>query len=51
MPCDIITAIDGTPAAGFTLSAIAEMFEKPGTYELTIRRGEQVLKATLKPRR
>ena len=31
---DIITAIDGSPAAGFTLSALGEMFEKPRTYEL-----------------
>lgn len=48
---DIITAIDGSPVANFTLSGIAEMFEKPGTYELAIRRGEQVVKVTLKPRR
>jgi hypothetical protein len=48
---DIITAIDGTPAASFTLTAVAEMFEKPGSYELAIRRGEQVVKVTLKPRK
>ena len=48
---DIITAIDGAPAAGFTLTSIAEMFEKPGTYQLTIRRGEQVVIVTLTPRR
>ena len=48
---DIIAAIDGTPAASFTLSAIAEMFEKPGTYELTIRRGDQIVKAMLAPKR
>lgn len=48
---DIIAAIDGTPAASFTLSAIAEMFEKPGTYALTIRRGDQIIKVTLAPKR
>ena len=48
---DIITAIDGTSAATLTLSAIAEMFEKPGTYELTIRRGEQAMTVKLVPRK
>jgi hypothetical protein len=48
---DIITAIDDRPGAGFTLSEIAEMFEKPGAYALTIRRGEQAVKVSLKPRR
>ena len=48
---DIIAAIDGAPATNFTMSALAEMLEKPGSYELAIRRGEQVVKVTLKPRR
>jgi predicted metalloprotease with PDZ domain len=48
---DVITAIDGTAAANLTLAAINEMFEKPVRRELTIRRGEQLLKRTLTPRR
>ena len=48
---DIITAVDGKPAADLTLTALAETFEKPGTYELTVRRGDSIVKATLTPRR
>jgi S1-C subfamily serine protease len=48
---DIITAVDGTPAASFTLTALAETLEKPGTYTLTIQRGEQVLTVKLTSRR
>ena len=48
---DIITAVDGTPAASFTLTALAETLEKPGTYELTLQRGEQTIKVKLSPRR
>ncbi len=48
---DVITAIDGTPASALTLSAIIEMFEKPGTYTLTIQRNGQTVTAVLKPRR
>ena len=48
---DIITAIDGTPAERLTLSAINERLEKPGAYELRIRRADQTLTIVLKPRR
>jgi hypothetical protein len=48
---DTITSIDGTPAADLTLSQIYDMFEKPVSYELTIRRGEQTFKTTLTPKR
>jgi membrane-associated protease RseP (regulator of RpoE activity) len=48
---DIITAIDGRSAAEFTLSRINEMFERPVSYKLTIKRGEQTLKVTLTPRK
>jgi predicted aspartyl protease len=48
---DIITAIDGTLTADLTLTAIHDMFEKPAAYELTIRRREQTIKTTLRPRR
>jgi PDZ domain len=48
---DVITAIDGVPAADLTLSTINGMFEKPAAYQLTIRRAEQIIKVTLTPRR
>lgn len=51
LPGDIITAIDGTPAADLTLSRIGEIFEKAGPYALTVRRGDQTLTVTLTTRR
>jgi hypothetical protein len=48
---DIITAVDGRPAADLTLTTLAEAFERPGTYELTVRRGDSIVKATLTPRK
>jgi hypothetical protein len=48
---DIITAIDGKPAADLTLSKLNEMLERPASYKLTVRRGEQTLQVTLTPRK
>src|SRR5207253_1304543 len=48
---DIITAIDGKPATGLTLTKVNEMFERPVSYKLTVRRGDQVLQVTLTPRK
>jgi PDZ domain/Aspartyl protease len=48
---DIITAIDGKPATGLTLSRLNEMFEHPVAYKLTVRRGDQTLQVTLTPRK
>ena len=48
---DMIVSIDNQPAAEFTLSKLNEMFERPVPYKLTVRRGEQTLQLTLKPRR
>ena len=48
---DMIVSIDNQPAAGFTLSKLNEMFERPVPYKLTVRRGEQTLQLTLTPRR
>ena len=48
---DIITAIDGKPAAELTLSKLNEMLERPASYKLTVRRGEQTLQVTLTPRK
>jgi hypothetical protein len=48
---DIITEVDGKPASDFSLTQLYEMFERPGSYKLTVRRGEQLLTLTLSPRR
>ena len=48
---DIITAIDGSAAATFTLSEIIDLLEKPVARELTIRREGRTFKTTLTPRR
>jgi hypothetical protein len=48
---DIITAIDGTTARNLTMSMIHEMFERPVPYQLTIRRGDQMIRVTLTPRK
>jgi len=48
---DVITAIDGSAAARFTLSEIIDLLEKPVARELTIRRDERTFTTTLTPRR
>ena len=48
---DIVVSIDGKPAGELKVSKLAEMFEKPGTYKLTIRRGEQTLQVPLTPKK
>jgi hypothetical protein len=48
---DIITAIDGKPAADLSLTKVLELFERPVTYKLTVQRGDQTLHATLTPRK
>ena len=48
---DVITAIDGSVAATFTLSEIIDLFEKPVARELTMRREGRTFKTTLTPRR
>ena len=48
---DIVVSVDGQPAAELKATKIAEMFEKPATYKLTIRRGEQTLQVPLTPRK
>ena len=47
---DVIVAIDGTPAAEFTLTKLLEMFERPVSYKLTASRRERTLQVTLTPR-
>jgi predicted aspartyl protease len=46
---DVITAIDEMPASSLRLSAIHELFEKPVSYRLTIRRGKSSITVTLTP--
>lgn len=48
---DVITAIDGLAATELTLSKVAELFERPVTYKLSVKRGEQTVKLTLTPRK
>jgi len=48
---DVIAAVDGTPAADLTLTAIYDLLEKPIARELTVRRGGQTLKIAITPRR
>jgi hypothetical protein len=47
---DVILSINEEAATTLALSRIIELFEKPVTYKLTIRRGEQTLKINLTPR-
>jgi hypothetical protein len=48
---DIIGAVDGRSTSALSLSEIAEMFERPGSYRLDVQRGEAKLRLTLRPRR
>jgi hypothetical protein len=48
---DIITAIDGKPAAQFTLTTLNETFERAARYKLQVRRKDQTLNVTLTTRR
>jgi len=48
---DIITAIDGKPAAQFTLTTLNETFERAARYRLQVRRKDQTLNVTLTTRR
>jgi predicted aspartyl protease len=48
---DIVLSVDGKAASDLKVTRIAEMFERPATYKLTIRRGEQTLQVPLTPRK
>jgi hypothetical protein len=48
---DVITEVNGKPAASLTLSSLNDMLERPVAHKLTIQRGDQKLKITLTPRR
>src|SRR6185503_6132106 len=48
---DIITAVDGKPAAQMTLTKLNEIFERASSYALTVQRGEQTLQIKITPRK
>jgi hypothetical protein len=48
---DVVTGVDGKPAAEFTLTKLIETFEHPVAHKLALRRGEQTLEVTLTPRK
>ncbi|HEX3282545.1 MAG TPA: aspartyl protease family protein [Pyrinomonadaceae bacterium] len=48
---DIITAVDGKPAAQFSLTSLNELFERTATYKLQVRRKDQTFTVSLTPRR
>lgn len=48
---DIIIKVDDRPPSELSLSKLGEMFERPITYNLTIRRGDQSLQVKLTPRK
>jgi len=48
---DIITVVNGTPAAELTLAILNEMLDKPVSYSISIRRNDQTIQVTLTPRR
>jgi hypothetical protein len=48
---DIVLTVDGKAAAELKVTGLGEMFERPATYKLTIRRGEQTLQVPLTPRK
>lgn len=48
---DVIVEVDGRPASGFTLTKLNGWFELPVSYELTVKRGDQIMKVKLTPRR
>jgi C-terminal processing protease CtpA/Prc len=48
---DVITSVDGVPAAELTLTTLLETLAKAGAHELTIQREATVLKVTLVSKR
>jgi hypothetical protein len=48
---DVILQVNDRPASDLTITKLAEMFERPVAYRMTIRRGDQTLQVTLTPRK
>ena len=50
-PGDVLVAVDGRPASGFTLTQIVEMLERVETRRLQLKRGAETVEVSLTPRR
>jgi hypothetical protein len=48
---DVIIQVNDQRATELTITKLAEMFERPVAYKMTIRRGDQTLQVTLIPRK
>ena len=48
---DVILQVNDRQASDLTITKLAEMFERPVAYRMTIRRGDQTLQVTLTPRK
>ncbi|MGZ5435354.1 MAG: aspartyl protease family protein [Pyrinomonadaceae bacterium] len=48
---DQILKVDNKDAADLSITALGEMFERPATFKLTIKRGEKTMQVTLIPRK
>jgi Aspartyl protease/PDZ domain len=48
---DLLLTVNDKPAAELTITKLHEMFEKPAAYKITVQRGDQTLKVTLKTRK
>ena len=48
---DIVMSVDGRRASELNLTLLHELFEKPTSRKLSVRRGEQTLEITVTPRR
>jgi hypothetical protein len=48
---DVIAAVDEITADGLTLTALVELPDRPVARQVTIHRGDQVLKIALAPKR
>jgi C-terminal processing protease CtpA/Prc len=47
---DLIVKVNDKPASELTITKLGEMLERPATFKMTIRRGDQTLQVTLTTR-
>ena len=48
---DVLLSVDGTPASDLSVSRLLEMFDRPNSYKLIVKRGEKTLPVTLVTRK
>lgn len=48
---DIVLSVDGTAASDLKVSRLIEMFDRPNSYKLTVKRGEKTFQVTLVTRK